>query len=143
MSKFRDKYRIKSNRWEYWDYKNPGAYFITICTKNKECFFGEIVNGEMLLNQIGSIAESEWKKTKIIRKDMNITLGEFVIMPDHIHGIIIIGNNEYNTTEMAAHPGRDAMHRVSTGGYLIMIHKKGLVHKEKTWHPLCVDINRL
>ncbi|HET8866319.1 MAG TPA: hypothetical protein VFM80_11535 [Gracilimonas sp.] len=114
MPKFRGKYRLKSNRWEYWDYKNPGAYFITICTKNKEHFFGEIVNGRMELNQIGSIVESEWKKTPKIRKDMNITLGEFVIMPDHIHGIIIIGNNEYNTRGLKSNFGRDAMHRVST-----------------------------
>jgi REP element-mobilizing transposase RayT len=69
----------------------------------------------MILNQIGSIAESEWEKTPIIRKDMNIIIGEFVIMPDHIHGIIIIGNNEYNTPEMPGNlgRGRDELHRVS------------------------------
>lgn len=115
MSKFRGKYRFKSNRWEYWDYKNPGAYFITICTKNKEHLFGEIEKGRMELNQIGFIAESEWKKTPKIRKDMNIALGEYVIMPDHMHGIIIIGNNEFNTPEKTSNPGRDTMHRVSTG----------------------------
>ncbi|MFP8490174.1 transposase [Gracilimonas sp. Q87] len=116
MSKFWGKYRLKSNRWEYWDYKKPGAYFITICTKHRQHFFGKIEGGEMNLNEVGSIAKTEWKKTPKIRKDMNITLGEYVIMPDHMHGIIIIGNNEYNTREKQSTPGRDAMHRVSTWG---------------------------
>lgn len=115
MSKFRGKYRLKSNRWENWDYKNPGAYFVTICTKDRNHFFGEIEEGTMALTEIGAIAESEWKKTPEMRKDMNLTLGEFVIMPDHMHGIIIIGNNEFNTPEKTSNPGRDAMHRVSTG----------------------------
>ena len=116
MSKFRDRYRIESNRWKYWDYKNPGAYFITFCTKRRQHFFGTIEHGGMILNEVGSIAKSEWKRTPEIRKDMNITLGEFVIMPDHMHGIIIIGNNEYNSKEIQFTPGRDTMHRVSTGG---------------------------
>ena len=115
MTKFRDKYRIESNRWEYWDYKNPGAYFITICTKHRQHFFGTIEGGRMILNELGPIARAERQKTPKIRKDMNITLGEYVIMPDHMHGIIIIGNNEYNTPEIPSNPGRDAIHRVSTG----------------------------
>jgi REP element-mobilizing transposase RayT len=116
MTKFRDKYRIESNRWEYWDYKNSGAYFITICTKHRQHFFGTIEHGKMTLTEIGSIAKAEWQKTPKIRKDMNITLGEFVVMPDHMHGIIIIGNNEFNTKGLNPTPGRDAMHRASTGG---------------------------
>jgi REP element-mobilizing transposase RayT len=71
-------------------------YFITICTKNRQCYFGEI----------GKIAYDEWFKTPGLRPDMNLELGEFVIMPNHIHGIILIGKNEYNL--------RDAMHGVST-----------------------------
>jgi putative transposase len=61
----------------------------------------------MKLSPIGEIAQSEWVKTLEIRLDMNLKLGEFVVMPDHLHGIIIIGENPYNT-------GRDAMHCVST-----------------------------
>lgn len=61
----------------------------------------------MILNEIGNIVMIEWMKTIEIRPDMNLELGEFVVMPNHFHGILIIGDNEYN--------GRDAMHCVSTG----------------------------
>lgn len=116
MTKFRDSYRIESNRWAYWDYKNSGAYFITICTKHRQHFFGTIEHGKVNLTEIGSIAKAEWQNTSKIPKDMNITLCEFVVMPDHMHGIIIIGNNEFNSNIMESTPRRDAMHRASTGG---------------------------
>ena len=62
---------------------------------------------EMHLSAIGFIAEQEWGKTFDIRTDMNLQRGEFVVMPNHIHGIMIIGENQYNT-------GRGAMHGAST-----------------------------
>ncbi|MEX6690794.1 hypothetical protein QTN47_25020 [Danxiaibacter flavus] len=107
---FRNKYRITSTRLQSWNYANPGMYFITICTKNHAHYFGEIVvadaqcNAYLRQSAIGQIAHSEWLKTPEIRPDMNLQLGEFVIMPDHMHGIVIIGDN---------HHRRDAMHRVS------------------------------
>jgi len=107
MEKFKNKYRIASNRKPNWDYSKKGIYFITICTKNRKHFFGEIENAEMIFSKIGKIAHDEWLKTLEIRKDMNLQFGEFVVMPNHFHGIIIIGDNEFNC-------GRDAMHRVST-----------------------------
>ena len=106
---FRNKYRIPSARLESWDYSQPGAYFVTICTANRKCFFGEVAvvitheerqyieyNNEVSLNELGRIAESEWLKTKELRSDMNLELGEYVVMPNHIHGIIFIGENQYN-----------------------------------------------
>ncbi len=71
-----------------YDYSQAGAYFITICTKNRECLLGEIKNGEIILNEYGEIARKEWIKSQIIRKEMK--LDEFIIMPNHIHGIVII-----------------------------------------------------
>jgi len=72
----------------------------------------------MILSEIGEIARSEWLKTPEIRPDMNLKLDEFVIMPNHIHGIIQIGNNEYNTFDekdyLDCGGRRDAMHGVST-----------------------------
>jgi len=65
------------------------------------------VNGEMQLSKIGAIAQSEWLKTAELRNDMNIILDEFIVMPNHFHCMIYIGNNQYNTC-------RDAMHCVST-----------------------------
>ena len=63
----------------------------------------------MMLNAIGKITEDEWIRSLALRPDMNLELGEFVVMPNHFHGIIIIGENQYNTASC-----RDAMHCVST-----------------------------
>ncbi len=95
MQKFQNKYRIPSARLASWDYRNPGFYFITICTKNRSHFFGEIINQEMHLNDIGKIADQCW--AEIPDHFPNTMLGEFVIMPNHVHGIIII--NEPATVE--------------------------------------------
>lgn len=97
--KYQNKYRIPSARLKGWDYARSGSYFITICTQHREHFFGEILEGKMLLSPIGEIAFHEWMKTAAIRPDMNLILGAFVVMPNHVHGIIIIGDNEYNGVE--------------------------------------------
>ena len=118
-NKFQNKYRIPSTRLQNWDYCWAGAYFITICTKNREHYFGEIENGEMRLSEIGHIAEQEWIKTFDMRPDMNIQMGEFVVMPNHFHAIIIIGENEYNQRDDDGDDHRccrDAMHCVCTTG---------------------------
>ncbi|KAB1154099.1 transposase [Flavobacterium luteum] len=114
MAKFKNKYRIESTRLKNWDYSRQAAYFITICTANREHFFGKTENEEIILSLIGSIVEQEWIKTPDIRPDMNLELGEFVVMPNHFHGIIFIGNNEFNSDRDAM--CRDAMHGVSTNG---------------------------
>ena len=107
---YKNKYRIGTTRLKNWDYSSTGAYFITICTKNYEHYFGEITDREMILSEIGKIVSDEWKKTPAIRSDMNIEIDEFVIMPNHFHGIIIIGENKYNNL---GNDCRDAMPRVS------------------------------
>ena len=94
---YKNKYRTTSTRLKHWDYSQCGWYFITICTKNSEHFFGKVVNGEMTLSAIGEIVKQEWKKTPIIRPDMNLTLDEFITMPNHFHAILIIDTNKYNT----------------------------------------------
>ena len=94
---FHNKYRIASARLQTWNYGNAGMYFITICTANREFYFGEIINAQMQLSELGKIAETEWIKTVELRPDMNLELGEFVVMPNHMHGIILIGKNEYNS----------------------------------------------
>lgn len=96
--KFQNKYRIPSVRAAWWDYGNQGAYFITICTKNREYYFGEIVENEMQLSEIGKVVEMEWLNTLSIRPDMNLELDEFVVMPNHFHAIIWIGENKFNAT---------------------------------------------
>ncbi|GAB4323766.1 MAG: transposase [Bacteroidales bacterium] len=124
MDKFQNRYRIATARAQWWNYGWNGAYFITICTKNREHFFGEIRNGKMHLSDIGKIAQIQWIKTFEMRPDMKLWMGEYVIMPNHFHAIIGIGENEYNSpseTQRAADRaaddgagGTDAMHCVST-----------------------------
>jgi REP element-mobilizing transposase RayT len=94
--KFRNKYRISSARLQNWDYGRNAAYFVTICTQGREHYFGDIVDGEMRLSAIGEIAQTEWLKTFDLRPDMNLSMGEHIIMPNHFHAIIIIGKNQYN-----------------------------------------------
>jgi len=111
MTKFKDKYRVESVRLEGYDYSLEGLYFITIITGGREHFFGEIKEGEMFLSEIGKVAEKEWFETLRIRKDMNLQLHEFVVMPNHIHGIIEIGENKFNDDNFIHR--RDAMLGVS------------------------------
>jgi hypothetical protein len=88
MLKFRNKYRIESNRLKIWDYSNVWWYYVTICTKGKINHFGKVENGKMVLNEIGKIARNCW--IKIPDHNRGTELDEFVIMPNHVHGIIII-----------------------------------------------------
>jgi putative transposase len=116
---YKDKYRIPSARLQTWDYGDNGLYFVTICIANRECLFGEIVetpyfassesNILIQLTDLGKIVEAEWLKTTRLRPDMNLDLLEYVVMPNHFHGVIYIGENLYNDESC-----RDAMHRVLT-----------------------------
>ena len=110
--KFQNKYRIASSRLKNWDYGWHAAYFVTICTQNREHYFGDLVNGSMQLSEIGKIVDAEWLKTFEMRPDMNLMMGAYVIMPNHFHGIVIIGDNPYNTGLVMER--RNAMHCVST-----------------------------
>ena len=86
--KFKNKYRIDTVRAKWWDYSNNGSYFVTICTKDREHFFGEISDAKMKLNEIGEIVVREWTRIAEIRP--HIFLDEFVVMPNHFHGILIV-----------------------------------------------------
>jgi len=86
MALFKNKYRIESNRCPNWDYSSPGYYFITICTKNRECILGKINKFQVILSEIGKIVEEEWLKSFEIRKELECDL--YVIMPNHIHAIV-------------------------------------------------------
>jgi REP element-mobilizing transposase RayT len=88
-------YNRHSIRLRAYDYSKSGLYFITICTHNRWNFFGKIDSGIMLLNDAGKIANACWQE--IPHHFSNIILHDFVIMPNHIHGIIEIANDgSYN-----------------------------------------------
>lgn len=88
QGKFQNKYRTSSIRAQWWDYGWNGAYFITICTQDREHYFGEIQKDKMVLSEVGIIADILWHQIPIHHK--NVELGDFVVMPNHIHGILII-----------------------------------------------------
>ena len=77
-----------SIRLKGYDYSRAGAYFVTICTKNRECLFGDVVDGNMRLNPIGRIIHDQWNG--IPHRFPDVNLDEFVVMPNHIHGIFAI-----------------------------------------------------
>ena len=99
--KFRDKYRIPSSRLSTHNYSSNGYYFITICTQNRENYLGEVINDTMKLSKIGTTAQNYWQE--IPKHFPFVKLDEFVIMPNHIHGIIII-NNIVETQNFASLP---------------------------------------
>jgi REP element-mobilizing transposase RayT len=90
--KYKNKYRIASARAPWWDYGTAGAYFITICTQDRRHFFGEIHQGVQKLSNIGVLADVLWHE--IPHHARNIELGAFVVMPNHVHGILILNHNE-------------------------------------------------
>lgn len=88
MKKFNDKYRIPSARLPHWDYSMAGTYFITICTHNKIHFLGDCQGGKMVLSTVGAIVQGFWYE--IPKHFPLVELGAFVVMPNHIHGILIL-----------------------------------------------------
>ena len=90
--KYLNKYRISSNRLRGWNYAQSGHYFITIVTYGRKHLFGKIVDGQMILNPIGEIVNAEFLKSFELRKELY--LGGYVIMPNHIHAILILDKEE-------------------------------------------------
>jgi putative transposase len=92
QEKFRGKYRIASARLPGWDYATPAAYFVTVVTRNRHPFFGYIRNGVMHCSPLGRLAWDIWYL--LPSQFPHCTLDAFVVMPDHIHGILVIGEPE-------------------------------------------------
>ena len=100
-----DIHHRRSIRLTGYDYASTGAYFVTICTHNRECLFGEITDGAMCTNSLGQIVSSEWLLTDALRRE--ITLDAYVVMPNHFHAIVV-------TT---APTGRSSGHPASGGAH--------------------------
>jgi len=87
---FRNKYRVASTRAQWWDYRNSAPYFVTGCTSHRKHFFGFIENGEMHLNELGKYAWECWYE--IPDHFPFVELMNFVVMPNHIHGLLYLHN---------------------------------------------------
>ncbi len=92
MTLFKGKYRVESTRLRGWDYSSPGRYFVTICTKDRKLFFGGVIHAVMELSEIGKIAHQYW--TEIPGHFPMVVLDEFKIMPNHVHGIVVIRDRD-------------------------------------------------
>ncbi|RLC36231.1 hypothetical protein DRH27_05530, partial [Candidatus Falkowbacteria bacterium] len=139
---YKNKYRVKSARLENYDYSRDGFYFVTICTKDRELFFGSVKKDEMILNEIGKMAEKYWLEIPVHFN--NVLLDEFIVMPNHLHGILVIDNSincknmrgndnsnvrgDKNVCDNGIVRGRDAINRVSTN----MVDRTNTVNNKKT-----------
>ena len=92
MEKYKNRYRIASARAQWWDYGANAACFITICTKNREHYFGDISNNKMNLSHAGLLADVFWHEIKHHAK--NVELDAFQVMPNHLHGILILNGDD-------------------------------------------------
>lgn len=92
MTLFRETYRVESARKPYWDYCSPGWYFVTICTKNRRPLFGKVVDDMVDLSAIGRFTTASWQE--IPEHHRNVEIDEFVVMPNHVHGIVVLTGPE-------------------------------------------------
>src|SRR3990170_4206137 len=82
------RYHRRSVRLPAYDYAQAGAYFVTVCTQNRECAFGEVVDGKMVLNEPGRMVETVWRE--LPQHYPGIEVDTLVVMPNHVHGIIML-----------------------------------------------------
>ncbi|MGK7879848.1 MAG: transposase [Crocosphaera sp.] len=92
-----DIHNRRSMRLKNYDYSQAGAYFITICTQHKQCIFGDIKKGKMRLNHLGAIADQYWQQ--IPKHFSNTALDVYIIMPNHLHGILWIVKDVQNNQQ--------------------------------------------
>lgn len=96
------KHHRRSIRLKGYDYSLPGAYFVTICTQHMECRFGEVINDVMRLNAAGLVVQHEWEH--LPQRFSTMRLDEFVVMPNHLHGIVVIVNSPVGASLVDAQP---------------------------------------
>ena len=96
------KHHRKSIRLQGYDYSQAGAYFVTVVTHQRECLFGKIENGEMVLNDLGKIVQWEW--LDLPKRFRYVELGAYMVMPNHMHAILIFRETPWTKTRII---GRD------------------------------------
>lgn len=127
MSPFDPKiHHRRSIRLPGYDYSQAGAYYVTIVTHNRDMLFGEVIDGEMKLNDFGKVVQEEWERTAIVRP--NIELGAYMVMPNHFHGILIITDAVVGASRRLA-PTTDAISPKPGSLGAIMAQFKSIVTK--------------
>jgi len=113
-----DIHHRRSIRLQGYDYSAAGIYFVTICTRDKLCLFGDVVGDEMVLNDAGSIVERCWRDIPVHFSDA--VLNEFIVMPNHVHGIVVL-----NATNLLPNVGANHSVRANDYSPLPRNHPKG------------------
>jgi REP element-mobilizing transposase RayT len=144
MHLYNNKYRIPSARLQTWDYSSDGVYFITICTKNMLHYFGRVIDQKMELNEIGKLAAQYW--AEIPNHFSFVEMGSFVVMPNHMHGTLIINKAGINASHLNPDktPGQQRFRNPESGSvssivgsYKSIVTKQVrlLFHAEFAWQP--------
>jgi putative transposase len=107
----------RSLRLQGYDYAQAGAYFVTICTQNRTCLFGEVTDGAMRLNSAGQLAATVWNN--MLERFSGIELDMFVVMPNHLHGIIVLSDCEPRGCDAPDAGGRAATRAAPTVGDVV------------------------
>lgn len=94
-----DSHHRRSIRLRGFDYRDARAYFVTLCTVRRQCLFGDVIDSAMVLNALGEIVRDEWLHTSAVRS--SVTLDAFVVMPNHLHGIIVLDDPPRATRRVA------------------------------------------
>jgi len=111
-----ERHHRRSIRLSGYDYAQPGAYFVTLCIWQRESLLGEVVEGEVVLSEVGQIVQEEWLASPGIRRE--IQLDEFVVMPNHVHGIVWLTGDDTPGAVPVGATGRAVVgaHRVAPVG---------------------------
>jgi REP element-mobilizing transposase RayT len=104
---FQKRYRVETARLAGWDYRTAGWYFVTICTESKKCTLGSVIDGQIALSYAGTIAEHELSVT--VAHYSNVSIDCAVVMPNHVHAIIVIGGlHQHSPTSAVIEAARAA-----------------------------------
>jgi REP element-mobilizing transposase RayT len=118
MTLYQNKYRVESPRLRGWDYRSPGWYFVTICTRDHLCILGNVARGQMQLSPSGEVAESELRN--LPHHYVHVSIDHFIVMPNHIHAIVVIEGQHRHSTNPETRTQAP-----SIGGLLLMPPKAG------------------
>lgn len=123
------KHHRQSIRLQGYDYSQAGAYFVTIITYQRDCLFGEIENKEMVLNNLGKISNECWQE--IPEHFPFVELGSYVIMPNHVHGIIVITDKGRGTAVLRPYDGNPHKINVKPGslGAIVRSYKSAVSYR--------------
>jgi putative transposase len=138
---FGKRYRIPSARLSGWDYRWAGAYSVTICTRERMRCLGDVVDGEVCLSPIGLVVAEEW--LKIPRRQPHVLLDEWIVMPDHMHGILIFQGNTPTASPKDSKLLRPQSLGAAIGGFKSEATKRiwwNLKHSDFAWQTRFHDV---